>query len=186
MLETGKDMTMRTEFHTRPEGWSMGSGHSGHVEQQREVGPLPPKASPWRCRGAKHGLRAGDWHDRICSEGDSVSESMTLPLSSRRRRRAGSSRRVGCWVRGAWRWPKVSASLAGRWPHCRGAQKGAWDHGHVGEPEGAGAATQREGRGRGRSTDNRILGAATFQGCVGEEGAGEEPPVCLVLGSVHI
>lgn len=80
----------------------------------------------------------------------------------------------------------MSASLAGRWPHCRGAQKSAWDHGQVGEPEGTGAVTQGEGRGRGRSSDDRILGAATFQGCVGEEGAGEGPPVCLALGSVNV
>lgn len=58
MLEAGKDMTTRAGFHTRPEGWSMGSGHSGHVEQPREAGPLPPKASLWRwgSGGAKDGL----------------------------------------------------------------------------------------------------------------------------------
>lgn len=46
VLETGKDMTVRTGFHTWPGAWSTGSGHSGHVELHRGAGPVPPKVSP--------------------------------------------------------------------------------------------------------------------------------------------
>lgn len=55
VLETGKDMTVRTGFHTWPGAWSTGSEHGGHVELHREAGPLPPKVSPWRWGGGSQG-----------------------------------------------------------------------------------------------------------------------------------